>query len=140
MTIEQLTDRLGQALQRRPEVRLAFLFGSSVTRGIDAARDIDVAVSFARPVSLLEQCELGVQLEQVVGLEIDLVDVDSASTLLRWEVVRKGVVLCARDQRDLADFRARVPLEYFDLQPYLDHEAEGLRRVLERARWSGSNS
>ena len=121
-------------------MRLAFLFGSSVTRGVEAARDIDVAIAFARPVSLLEQCELGAQLEQAVGREVDLVELDEASTLLRWEVVRDGIVLWARDGRDLADFRARVPLEYFDLQPYLEREAAGLRRVLEKARWSSSIS
>jgi hypothetical protein len=50
------------------------------------------------------------------------------------------MVLWARDPRELADFRARVPIEYFDLQPFLEREAEGLRKVLERSRWSSSTS
>ena len=119
-------------------MRLAFLFGSAATRGPNAARDVDVAVAFAQPLSLLQQGALCAQLEQIVGREIDLVDLDSASTLLRWEVVRSGIVLAARDRRDLVDFRARVPLEYFDLQPYLEREAAGLRRALEKSRWSAS--
>ena len=53
---------------------------------------------------------------------------------LRWEVVRTGLVLAARDRRALVDFRALVPLEYFDLQPYLEREADGLRRALEKSR------
>jgi uncharacterized protein len=140
VTIEELASRLGSALQGRPEVRLAFLFGSSVTKGLASANDVDVAVAFAHSVSLLEQCELGARLEEIVGREVDLVDLDEASTLLRWEVARSGIVLWARDQRELADFRARVPLEYFDLQPFLEREAEGLRKVLERSRWSSSTS
>jgi hypothetical protein len=80
------------------------------------------------------------ELKQIVGREIDLVDLDSASTLLRWEVVRTGTVLAARDRYDLVDFRARVPLEYFDLQPFLEREADGLRRALEKSRWSASTS
>jgi hypothetical protein len=138
VTVEELTGRLITALQGRPEVRLAFLFGSAATRGPNAARDVDVAVAFAQPLSLLQQGALCAQLEQIVGREIDLVDLDSASTLLRWEVVRSGIVLAARDRRDLVDFRARVPLEYFDLQPYLEREADGLRRALEKSRWSAS--
>ena len=138
MTVEELTGRLITALQGRPEVRLAFLFGSAATRGPNAARDVDVAVAFAQPLSLLQQGALCAQLEQIVGREIDLVDLDGASTLLRWEVVRTGIVLAARDRRDLVDFRARVPLEYFDLQPYLEREADGLRRALEKSRWSAS--
>jgi predicted nucleotidyltransferase len=140
VTVEELTGRLIAALQGRPEVRLAFLFGSAVTRGPDLARDVDVAVAFAQPLSLLQQCALCAQLEQIVGREIDLVDLDGASTLLRWEVVRNGIALAARDRRDLVDFRARVPLEYFDLQPYLEREADGLRRALEKSRWSASTS
>ena len=140
MTVEELTGRLITALQGRPEVRLAFLFGSAATRGPNAARDVDVAVAFAQPLSLLQQGALCAQLEQIVGREIDLVDLDSASTLLRWEVVRSGIVLAARDRRDLVDFRARVPLEYFDLQPFLEREADGLRRALEKSQWSASTS
>jgi predicted nucleotidyltransferase len=108
VTIEELTRALGQALQGRPEVWLALLFGSSVTRGLENARDLDVAVAFMWPVSLMEQCRLGEHLENVAGREIDLVDLDSGSTLLRAEVARHGVVLWARDRRDLVDFRARV--------------------------------
>jgi predicted nucleotidyltransferase len=140
VTVDELTGQLSTALQARTEVRLAFLFGSAATRGPDAARDVDIAVAFAQPLSLLQQCTLCAQLEQIVGREIDLVDLDGASTLLRWEVVRTGIVLAARDRRDLVDFRARVPLEYFDLQPYLEREADGLRRALEKSRWSAPTS
>jgi predicted nucleotidyltransferase len=140
VTVDELTGQLSTALQARTEIRLAFLFGSAATRGPDAARDVDIAVAFAQPLSLLQQCTLCTQLEQIVGREIDLVDLDGASTLLRWEVVRTGIVLAARDRRDLVDFRARVPLEYFDLQPYLEREADGLRRALEKSRWSAPTS
>jgi predicted nucleotidyltransferase len=140
MTIEALTRALGQALQGRPEVRLALLFGSSVTRGLERARDIDIAVSFTRPMSLMEQCHFGESLEKVAGREVDLIDLDSASTLLRSEVARHGVVLWTRARRDLIEFRARVPLEFFDLQPFREHQAKGLRRALEASRWSSSIS
>jgi uncharacterized protein len=140
MTIEELTRELGQALQGRAEVRLALLFGSSVTRGLERARDIDVAVAFTHPVSLMDQCALGEHLETVAGREVDLIDLDSASTLLRAEVARHGVALWAKDRNELIVLRARAPLELFDLQPYREREAEGLRRVLERARWSSSTS
>ncbi len=140
MTIEELTSRLGRALQARPEVRLAFLFGSSVSRGLDSAKDVDVASAFAGPLTLLEQGTIATQLEQVAEREIDLIDLDATSTLLRWEVARSGVVLFARDHAELVEFRARVPLEYFDLEPFLVREAAGLRLALEETRWSSSKS
>jgi predicted nucleotidyltransferase len=140
VTIEELTSRLTRVLRTRPEVRLAFLFGSSVSRGVDAARDIDIAVAFTRSLTLLEQGAMASQLEQVTDREVDLIDLDQASTLLRWEVVRCGIPLFAREHGDLVEFRARVPLEYFDLQPFLEREAAGLRRALKESGWSSSKS
>ena len=140
MTLDEVTARLGGALKARTEVRLAFLFGSSVSRGVESADDLDLAVVFTRPLALLEQCQLATQLEEAAGREVDLIDLDSASTLLRWEVVRTGIPVFVRDAAALVDFRARVPLEYFDLLPFLEREAAGLREVLERSRWSSSKS
>lgn len=140
VTIEELTSRLTRALQTRPEVRLAFLFGSSVSRGVSTARDIDIAVAFTRSLTLLEQGALASQLEQVIEREVDLIDLDQASTLLRWEIVRGGIPLFSRDREDLLEFRARVPLEYFDLQPFLEREAAGMRRALKESAWSSSKS
>jgi hypothetical protein len=105
-----------------------------VSRGLDSAKDVDVAIAFTHPLTLLEQGTIATQLEQVTEREVDLIDLDASSTLLRWEVARGGIVLFARDHAELVDFRARVPLEYFDLEPFLIREAAGLRRALEEAR------
>ena len=49
------------------DLRFAILFGSSVMRDPDAARDIDIAVSIARPMSLMQQAALEVELERALG-------------------------------------------------------------------------
>ena len=130
MTPSELEGKVSAVLAQRGDVRFAILFGSSVARGPDAARDIDVALSFDAAVSLMDLGALAAVLETAVGKSVDLVDVENASTLLRWEIVRGGRVVAARDKARLLEFLARVPLEYADLKPYLDREAEGLRRAL----------
>jgi predicted nucleotidyltransferase len=130
VTLDELEVQLRAVLAGRHDVRFAILFGSSVARTPDAARDVDVAVSLDASLSLMDLGALAVQLEAAVGKSVDVVDVDEATTLLRWEIVRLGRTLVARDEDALLDFRARVPLEYADLKPYLDREAAGLRRVL----------
>src|SRR5262249_46825000 len=111
-------------------IRFAVLFGSCVTRGPEAAHDVDVALAFSRAPSLIEVATLALELECSAGKPVDVIDVDEASTLLRWEIVRTGRDLLARDAGALLAFRARVPIEHADLRPYLDREAAGLRRVL----------
>jgi predicted nucleotidyltransferase len=130
MTTVELLDRLAAVLGRHPEVRFALLFGSAVTRGPEAARDIDVAASFTRTPTWMEHGRLAGEIEDEIGREVDLVEVDDASTLLRWEVVRKGLPVAVGDPPALTRFRTLVPLEYYDLEPLLRREAEGLRRRL----------
>lgn len=137
MTLEDLLTRLRAALPRRPEVRFAVLFGSAVDRGPDEARDIDLAISFRGSPSLMERGALAVHLEHALGREVDIVDVEEASTLLRWEVTSRGRLVTAPDRDAWVEFQARVPIEYADLRPYFDRETEGLRRSLSGARWSG---
>jgi predicted nucleotidyltransferase len=129
-TTEELASALRQVLERRPDVRFALLFGSTLTRGPERARDVDVAVSFTEPKPLLLLGRLEGDLERAAGREIDVVDIDRATTLLRWEVARGGQVLVCRDRDELTEFRARASLEYLDIQPHRERQARGLRRAL----------
>jgi predicted nucleotidyltransferase len=140
VTTDELLRELRTALAGRSDLRFAVLFGSAVTRGPDLARDIDVAVSCSPPLALLERARLATELEVALGREVDVVDVEEASTLLRWEVVRYGRTILANDPEHLLQFKARVPIERADLEPYYARESAGLRRALEEPRWSASNS
>lgn len=73
---------------------------------------------------------LASDLERIINKPVDIVDVTEANTLLRWEIVRTGHVVIDPDPDALREFRARVPIEYADLRPYLEREAAGLRRAL----------
>lgn len=130
MTLVELEDKLRAALAGRADLRFAILFGSSVSRGPDAARDVDVALAPRVSMSLMELGALAVDLERAIGHDVDVIDLDGASTLLRWEVLRGGRVVHVSDEDALRAFRVYVPLEYADLRPYLELEAEGLRRAL----------
>lgn len=140
MTVDDVIAALCAAVRDRAEVNMAALFGSAVTRGPDQARDIDVAFAFARPLSLFDLGALAVKIESRVGKEIDVVDLDSASTLLRWEVARTGRLAWSRRPEDWPSFQSRVTFEYADLEPFFRYQSEGLRRALAGARWSKSTS
>lgn len=129
-TVEEIRNTLEGPLAGDAGVRFALLFGSVVTDDPTRARDVDVAVSFAEPRSLLELGRLEGVLEQALGREVDVVDLDQASTLLRWEVARDAQVIHCRERDALVDFRARAALDYFDLEPYRTRQADGLRRAL----------
>jgi predicted nucleotidyltransferase len=121
--------RLRAVLERTPGVRFCVLFGSSAdgTRREDS--DFDVAVQFETDVALSTELDLQAALTLAVGLPADLVRLDTASTVLRWEVARKGQFLCG-DPRAFARFRAAAAAEYIDFAPALAVARERFRRRL----------
>jgi len=104
-----------RALEETPGVRLAVLFGSAVKGALKPDSDIDIGV-------LLEpgtepSPTLGVALDRAAGRSVDLVWLDAAPPLLRFEIARDGLVLAARDPHGWAEFRARAMIDWWDWSP-----------------------
>jgi predicted nucleotidyltransferase len=140
LELPEVERRARAVLAARPGVRFGLLFGSAVTKGTERARDLDVAVGFVGSPSLMELARLSDDLEAAVGMPVDVVDVETATTLLRWEIVRTGRMIHGRAEAAALEFLARVPVEWSDVQPYREREVAGLRRRLEEGRWSDPTS
>jgi predicted nucleotidyltransferase len=112
-------------------VELAILFGSAASGKLRPDSDIDIGILWAsgRDIGLDGELALGAELERVLGREVDLVRLDTASTLLRFEASRGRCLHEAREGA-FADFVARALLEYEDLRPILHRCAEGMFRRL----------
>jgi hypothetical protein len=78
----------------------------------------------------MELGALATRLERAVGKTVDVVSLDEASTLLRWEVFQTGALLVADDPGAWRDFQVRMPFEWDDLRPFFERESRGLRDVL----------
>jgi uncharacterized protein len=123
MLEDQLESRLRDLLPTLPETVVAvYLFGSAA-RG-EAKPDSDVDLAFWRRErsrsTLAEQpFALAARLEQALGREVDLVELNRAPPDLLHEVLRDGKVLLDRDPafRVRAEVRGRA--DYLDLLPVL---------------------
>ncbi|HEX4515709.1 MAG TPA: nucleotidyltransferase domain-containing protein [Polyangiaceae bacterium] len=120
---------LREILGRHPEVDLAILFGSAAKGALRKDSDVDLALRAtlgreARNAMLAE-------IERALGRTLDVVDIDAAPPLLRFEIARDGVVLLERTPGALTVFRARAYVDWFDFAPIarMVH-----RRALERLR------
>jgi predicted nucleotidyltransferase len=109
--IESLT----RAIERIPGVRLAVLFGSAARGDPSTDSDIDIGVSMNDG----SDCSptLRVALERATGRTIDLVCLDLAPPLLRFEIARDGVVLVSREPHDWPEFRAHAMIDWWDWAP-----------------------
>ena len=133
-------DLIVAALCSGPPVRLAILFGSTArgTQRIDS--DIDIGIVPEDPeLSLNEELTLQTELSRVSGRQVDLVRLDRASTLLRWQVVRYGRALVEAEPFAAARFTADAVAEYLDFAPAFERAAENFRRVLTAGRGTAAS-
>jgi len=108
-------EELRRVLEDTPGVRLAVVFGSAVRGTARPDSDIDLGVSVEPGTE--RPSTLEVALARAAGRPVDLVWLDDAPPLLRFEIARDGLVLVARDRHGWADFRARAMIDWWDWAP-----------------------
>ena len=102
------------ALAADADVQLAVMFGSAARHTGHRRSDLDIGVSGVAPHRL---AALAVTLARVAGREVDLIALDTAPALLRFEIAREGAVLLARAPHLWPDFQAQAMVEWWDWAP-----------------------
>jgi uncharacterized protein len=121
--IEEIRARLDD----RPEIVLAYLFGSSARGTASPQSDLDVAVlaSETSPNVLRYRARLAEALTEVAGGKaVEVILLDEAPPALAGRIVREGRLLVCRDESQRVRFEVRALEREFDTAP--------LRRVLDR--------
>jgi uncharacterized protein len=110
-----LADTLRLAVADMPDVRLAVLFGSEATGAARAGSDLDVGLLLTPGAERTPS--IAVALERACGREVDVIWLDEAPPLLRFEIARDGIVLVERTPYLWAGFRAHAMIDWWDWQP-----------------------
>jgi len=119
--MDELLTRLTKALEPRPEVLEAYLFGSRAQGRAQAHSDVDVAVYVAQvpDAPFGYEAELAADLMSALGENrLDVVLLNRAPPLLYERVLRDGVRLFSRDQR------ATTAREGAALSRYCDYRSQ----------------
>lgn len=120
-------------LNRLPGIVAVYRFGSWGTPQARSDSDIDLAVFSRRQLSDLDRWELSQKLAQIVSRDVDLVDLGSASTVMRLQIIAHGErIYCADEDEAEADrFETAVYSTYAKLN-------EERREILTEIRDRGS--
>ena len=107
------------------------LFGS-VAQGTDGPNsDVDLGIFPEDPaLSLQDELSLQTELSRSYGRKVDLVRLDRAPTLVKWQVVRHGRVLMERVPSSARRFIADSVADYLDFAPAFERASETFRRFL----------
>ena len=98
----------------------AYIFGSFVTGTYRNDSDIDLAIFINENISFDEYMEIKMKLTAVCKKEIDLIILNSATTLLKFEIYKNHILLFTRDKNKESGFKVRTLFEYNDMKRYLD--------------------
>jgi predicted nucleotidyltransferase len=89
-----------------------YVFGSHGTEAQHPHSDLDLAFLPKSSVDAYRVFEMANELANALGIEVDLVDLSKASTVMRKEVLRTGQAIEVRDQNAMHEFEMRTLSDY----------------------------
>jgi predicted nucleotidyltransferase len=113
-----------------PGLIAVYRFGSSVDGQTHAESDVDLAFLATASVEPMARFELQERLAARVGCDVDLVDLRSASTVMRMQVVSTGCLVATFDAAAQEAFEDHTYSAYARLN-------EERREILEQVRREG---
>ncbi len=128
MKTHGLRQRLRRVLSRYPFIEAAYLFGSHAVGRATPDSDVDLAV--VGPRGELQQRKLDILADLTSeGMDrVDLIALDGADPVVRFEAVHPNCLVFARSDFDHGQYFSRALREYFDLEPYLRIQREAFKR------------
>ena len=112
--VSTAADTIRHALETDESVVLAVLFGSGARNELRPTSDLDVGVlgTVAGRLAALQ-----VSLERATGRTVDLIALETAPPLLRFEIARDGIVLVERTPHLWSDFKMHAMIDWWDWAP-----------------------
>ncbi len=105
-----------KALESLPAVRLAVTFGSTARSEAHANSDLDLGL-LLEPNTLASRQEAEVAAGRAARRRVDIVHLDEAPSLLRFEIARDGKVLVEKQPWLWKNFKAKAMIDWWDWGP-----------------------
>ena len=102
----------------RPGVAAVYLFGSLAAGTATPESDVDIGVLYQRGLEpdFHIQMDEQIELASCLSRDVDLINLNQASPILRMQVLKKGRLVLNRDPKLVNLFFVNTLNEYFDLK------------------------
>ncbi len=132
-TKEHILSKLEPELSSRPEILFAYLFGSVAGGTANRLSDIDLAVYLDPGYRHQDrgygyQSELITELSALLSTPVDAVILNTASTVLKYQVIKNGILIFSRSNEVRRGFHEKTVRDYLDLKPLLKVQQQCLRK------------
>lgn len=113
------------------DILFAYIFGSYVAGNMRKDSDIDIGIYLKEKMSIEKYLKLKMDLMEACKREVDLVILNDATPLLKYEVYRSNILIFTRDKTIESNYKVKTLFEYSDMKRYLDI---AYKRNIERLR------
>lgn len=123
--IKEILNSKIEYLKNKYSISLLYVFGSYATGKNNGNSDLDIAILLKDNYVPMVKLELLGDLNIIFKRDdIDLVILNSASPVLKFQVVKYGAKLYMEDEVDKVNFEAKVVSEYMDMEPFRRRQNE----------------
>ncbi len=139
---EEICNTLKMELSTRPEITFAYLFGSVATNKTNTLSDIDLAIYLdpdyrQRKKGYGYQSELITELSSLLSTPVDVVILNRASTIQKYQVIKNGVLIFSRCNKARREFHEKTIRDYLDLKPLLKVQQKYLQQRFSKSSFGG---
>lgn len=132
------TPQIDKQVFQKFNIKLAYIFGSQAKGNAVSESDFDIAVLFKNspsdPLALKETTFLSLELNKFFPTRLDIVSLNDAPLLLRYEVVSHGQEIYCENEAERIDFEVSVIKAYIDEEPVRNLYNQALyKRILQGA-------
>jgi predicted nucleotidyltransferase len=119
----KILDIVKEVIEEDQEVSFVYVYGSSAYTEVPGS-DIDLAV-YLKPADIKTYVMKEEELTSVLCIKlhndkIDLRVLNVLPLLLQYKILKEGIPILVRDQRERVDFETKVMNRFFELKPYID--------------------
>jgi len=116
-----------------PEYIAVYGFGSVFDLNFDLNKsgDVDIAILLPSPINSLERYYAQEELARRLGKDVDVIDLLSASTVMKMEVINNSMIISCKDKRATEFFATYVFSSYVRLN---EERSEILKDAIARGR------
>jgi len=127
----QIQSVLPPLIAAYPEIKSAYLFGSTAQGIARSSSDVDIAIRCTPDLSPESYFNLRLKLieavEDALNRKTDIVILNTASLKMIRQVIRHGVLLYAENPENETDYAVQKQREYFDFKYYMDKDGKALK-------------
>ena len=109
-------------LRRLPQVQAIYLHGSRALGQASQNSDLDLALLSSSKIPPLQLWETAQHLAALLGMDVDLLDLRQASTVMQMQVITRGERLYCKDEAACGAFEDLV----FSMYARLNEERAGI--------------